>query len=75
MIKIHELPRQRNQLQQVLIGVQTMTDAFSERINDKNQLDDDWYLHAKLTKLIDLEKDIRDAIFTLDEFHNIEQDL
>lgn len=75
MIKVHELPKQRNQLQQVLIGVQTMTDVFSDRISEKNPLDDGFYLHAKLTKLIDLESDIRDAISTLDEFHGIEQDL
>ena len=75
MIKVHELPKQRNQLQQVLIGVQNMTDAYSERISEKNPLDDGFYLHSKLRKLIDLENDIRDAIFTLDQFHDIEQDL
>lgn len=75
MVKINELPKQRNQLQQVLIGVQNMTDAFSDRINEKNPLDCDFYLHAKLRKLIDLENDIREAICTLDEFHGIEQDL
>ena len=75
MIKIHQLPRQRNQLQQVLIGVQHQTDAVSGRIDEKNELDDGFFLHAQLTKLIELENRIRDAIFTLDEFHDIEQDL